>query len=138
MGVEYWHPPAICGQMSRSSANCGSAQGDSRFDEFCGFACAKRHNRPTVCPITSAQCAEFQPREREPSVASLRVNPQAVAKLQDEEDTGRQLAIRLGVDPSTANRVLRGRQQPGERFIAGLIRAFGVGRLLELFEIVDG
>lgn len=71
-------------------------------------------------------------------MSSLRINPNGVAKLQDEEaDTNRQMAIRLGVDPATSCRVLRGQQSPSHKFIAGFIKAFGAHRLLEIFDVVD-
>lgn len=70
-------------------------------------------------------------------MAGLRVNPQGVARLQDETPSGRQLAIQLGVDAATSSRVLRGQQSPSHKFIAGVIKAFGPHRLLELFDVVD-
>lgn len=67
---------------------------------------------------------------------SLRINPQGAARLQDECDSGKQLAIQLGVDRATAWRVLSGRQAPSAKFIAGLILAYGRERFHEIFDAI--
>jgi lambda repressor-like predicted transcriptional regulator len=46
---------------------------------------------------------------------------------------------RIGVDPATISRVLKGRTAPGERFIAGLLLALPEWEFADLFEVtVDG
>jgi hypothetical protein len=45
------------------------------------------------------------------------------------------LALRLGVDRSTAHRVLGGRTAPGEEFIACALAAFPDAKFEDLFEV---
>ena len=72
-------------------------------------------------------------------MAGLRVNPEWVARFQedDETPTNPQMALRLGVDRTTTYRVLNGQQAPSHKFIAGFIKAFGAQRLLDVFDVVD-
>ena len=46
------------------------------------------------------------------------------------------LAERMGVDPATVSRVLKGRNAPGPKFMAALVSAFPGFDLDDLFEVV--
>ncbi|OMC55444.1 hypothetical protein A5747_13730 [Mycobacterium sp. IS-836] len=46
------------------------------------------------------------------------------------------LAKQWGVDPATVSRVLRGRQEPGRRVLAGSVQAFGQAMFFELFRVI--
>lgn len=52
-------------------------------------------------------------------------------------DSQRALSERIGVAESTVYRVLEGRTAPGEKFIAGILRAFPQLDFDDLFEVVD-
>lgn len=47
-----------------------------------------------------------------------------------------QMARTFGVDPATVHRVIKGKNAPSARFIAGALLAFGHARFSELFQIV--
>lgn len=49
--------------------------------------------------------------------------------------TDSQLARFIGVDPATVSRVISGRSAPGTKFIAGMVRAFGIDAFGDLFII---
>lgn len=48
------------------------------------------------------------------------------------------LAERMGMDPATVSRVLKGRNAPGPKFMAALVSCFPGWDLDDLFEIVGG
>lgn len=47
----------------------------------------------------------------------------------------RQLAAAIHVAPGNLSLVMRGKAQPGNRFIAGVLDVFGMASFSELFEI---
>lgn len=70
--------------------------------------------------------------------ATLRLRAQQLAKYRKLAGitTDDALARRMGVDPATVSRVLRGKQEPGSKFIAALVAAFPGMDLDDLFEVV--
>lgn len=70
--------------------------------------------------------------------ATLRLRADQLAKLRTLAGitTDDALAKRMGVDPATVSRVLRGKQEPGPKFIAALVAAFPGFDLDDLFEVV--
>lgn len=71
-------------------------------------------------------------------VATLRLKTEMIAKIRGWKGlkTDTSLADEMGIDPGNLSRVLRGRQQPGPKFIASLCRALEA-ELDDLFEVVD-
>lgn len=71
-------------------------------------------------------------------VATLRLRSEQLTKLRRLAGitTDDALAKRMGVDPATVSRVLRGKQEPGPKFIAALVDAFPGFDLDDLFEVV--
>lgn len=74
-----------------------------------------------------------------PVVATLRLRSDQFAKIRRWKGvaTDAELAALMKVDPGSVSRVLRGIQQPGPKFIAGLCLALDAS-LDDLFEIVPG
>lgn len=70
-------------------------------------------------------------------VATLRLKTEQVAKIRGwmKLKTDAALAERMGIDAGNLSRVLRGKQQPGPRFIASLCTALEAD-LEDLFEVV--
>jgi transcriptional regulator with XRE-family HTH domain len=52
-------------------------------------------------------------------------------------DTLESLATAMGTDPGNVSRVLSGKQSPGPKFMASLVRCFPGYDLDDLFEVVD-
>lgn len=71
--------------------------------------------------------------------ATLRLRHDQLGKIRRWKDvvTDADLAARMGIDPGSVSRVLRGIQQPGPKFIASLCVALDAG-LDDLFEAVPG
>lgn len=71
-------------------------------------------------------------------VATLRLKTETLANYRRlaHLKTDAALAERMGIDPGNLSRVLKGKQQPGPKFIAAMCDAFEA-RLEELFEVVD-
>jgi transcriptional regulator with XRE-family HTH domain len=70
-------------------------------------------------------------------VATLRLKTEMVAKIRGWKGlkTDTALAEAMGIDAGNLSRVLRGKQQPGPKFIAALCSALDA-ELDDLFEIV--
>jgi transcriptional regulator with XRE-family HTH domain len=51
--------------------------------------------------------------------------------------TDDQLARAVGVHPTQFSRVLSGRSEPGNKFIAGMLEVFGVAAFPEVFAVVS-
>ena len=47
------------------------------------------------------------------------------------------LAERMGVDPATVSRVLKGKNSPGPKFMAALVSCFPGFDLDDLFEVIE-
>lgn len=79
-------------------------------------------------------------RKEAPVTATLRLRTAQLVKYRTLAGiaTDDSLAKRMGVDPATVSRVLRGKQEPGPRFIAALVAAFPGMDLDDLFEVIDG
>jgi transcriptional regulator with XRE-family HTH domain len=73
-------------------------------------------------------------------VATLRLRSDELAKYRKlaQITTDDELARRMGVDPATVSRVLRGLQAPGGKFIAALVATFAFAdvTLDDLFEVL--
>jgi hypothetical protein len=71
-------------------------------------------------------------------VAKLKFKPSGLLKLRKQGlvPGDRDLAKALQVDYTTVHRVLNGATKPGERFIAGVVYAFGPEWFASLFEAV--
>ncbi|MFQ6170399.1 helix-turn-helix domain-containing protein [Oryzobacter sp. R7] len=71
--------------------------------------------------------------------ATLRLKVEQLAKIRRWTGltTDTALATAMQIDPGNLSRVLRGKQQPGPRFIAALCLALNA-ELSDLFEVVDG
>lgn len=69
--------------------------------------------------------------------ATLRLKTAMVGKIRGWKNlkTDAALATAMGIDPGNLSRVLRGKQQPGPKFIAALCAALDAD-LDDLFEIV--
>ncbi|HEY1179336.1 MAG TPA: helix-turn-helix transcriptional regulator [Phytomonospora sp.] len=72
-------------------------------------------------------------------VATLKLKADMVAKIRGWKGlkTDASLAEAMGIDPGNLSRVLKGRQQPGPKFIASLCTALEAD-LGDIFEVVDG
>lgn len=70
--------------------------------------------------------------------ATLRLKTEALAKIRKwmKLETDAALALKMGIDAGNLSRVLRGKQQPGPKFIASLCIALEAD-LADLFEVVD-
>ena len=70
--------------------------------------------------------------------ATLRLKSENLAKIRRWKGvtTDAALALEMGIDASNLSRVLRGRQQPGPRFIAALCNALDA-ELDDLFEVTQ-
>lgn len=53
------------------------------------------------------------------------------AGIQDDRD----LARRMGINPATVHRVLNGKAEPGNRFIAGIALVFGPNSFAQVFNV---
>lgn len=71
-------------------------------------------------------------------VATLRLKTEMVGKIRGWKGlkTDASLAEAMGIDAGNLSRVLRGRQQPGPKFIASLCTALDA-ELDDLFEVVN-
>jgi transcriptional regulator with XRE-family HTH domain len=71
-------------------------------------------------------------------VATLRLKTEMVTKIRGWKGltTDTALAEQMGIDAGNLSRVLRGKQQPGPKFIASLCQALDA-ELADLFEVVD-
>ncbi len=71
-------------------------------------------------------------------VATLRLKTEMVAKIRGWKGltTDTALAEAMGIDAGNLSRVLRGKQQPGPKFIASLCAALDA-ELADLFEVID-
>ena len=71
-------------------------------------------------------------------VATLRLRMDVLAKLRGTAGlkTDDALAKAMRMDPATISRVLRGKQEPGPRFIPALVSCFPGWDLDDLFEVV--
>lgn len=72
-------------------------------------------------------------------VTALRLRTEQLAKIRNWVGlkTDAALAERMGIDAGNLSRVLRGKQQPGPKFIAALCTALDA-ELGDLFEVVAG
>ena len=72
-------------------------------------------------------------------VATLRLKMEMVTKIRGWKGlkTDTSLAEAMDIDAGNLSRVLRGRQQPGPKFIASLCKALDA-ELDDLFEVVSG
>lgn len=72
-------------------------------------------------------------------MASLSISPQGLIRLRKKTGlhSDQQLANRIGIDPATLSRVLNGKSEPGQKFLAGVLQAFGHRWFTELFQVVD-
>lgn len=70
--------------------------------------------------------------------ATLRLKSENLAKIRRWKGvtTDAALALEMGIDAGNLSRVLRGRQQPGPRFIAALCNALDA-ELDDLFEVTQ-
>ncbi len=70
-------------------------------------------------------------------VATLRLKSEMVGKIRGWKSlkTDASLAAAMGIDPGNLSRVLKGKQQPGPKFIAALCAALDA-ELDDLFEVV--
>lgn len=77
------------------------------------------------------------PRVR-PELATLRLKAEMIAKIRGWKGlkTDAALADAMGIDAGNLSRVLRGKQQPGPKFIASLCQALDA-ELDDLFEVVE-
>jgi len=71
------------------------------------------------------------------STLSLRKDKLAAYRRLAGITTDQELARRIGMDPSSVSRILKGNQAPGARFIAGLVAIFGADLFPDLFEVVE-
>lgn len=71
-------------------------------------------------------------------VATLRLKTEMIGKIRGWKGlkTDASLAEVMGIDAGNLSRVLRGKQQPGPKFIASLCSALEA-ELDDLFEVVD-
>ena len=71
-------------------------------------------------------------------VATLRLKTEMIGKIRAWKGlkTDTSLAAAMGIDAGNLSRVLRGKQQPGPKFIASLCAALEA-ELDDLFEVVD-
>lgn len=71
-------------------------------------------------------------------VATLRLKTEMVTKIRGWKGlkTDTSLAEAMGIDAGNLSRVLRGRQQPGPKFIASLCKALDA-ELDDLFEVTE-
>lgn len=71
-------------------------------------------------------------------VATLRLKSEQVSKIRRWKNltTDVQLAQAMGIDAGNLSRVLRGKQQPGPKFIASLCTALDAD-LGDVFEVID-
>ncbi len=71
-------------------------------------------------------------------VATLRLKTEMVTKIRGWKGltTDTALADAMGIDAGNLSRVLRGKQQPGPKFIASLCAALDA-ELADLFEVID-
>lgn len=71
-------------------------------------------------------------------VATLRLKTEMVTKIRGWKGltTDTALAEQMGIDAGNLSRVLRGKQQPGPKFIASLCQALDA-ELGDLFEVID-
>lgn len=71
-------------------------------------------------------------------VATLKLRSEMVAKIRGWKGlkTDTSLAAAMDIDPGNLSRVLRGKQQPGPKFIASLCSALEA-ELDDLFEVVE-
>lgn len=71
-------------------------------------------------------------------VATLKLKAEMVSKIRGWKGlkTDASLAEAMGIDPGNLSRVLKGRQQPGPKFIASLCTALDAD-LGDIFEVVD-
>lgn len=71
-------------------------------------------------------------------VATLRLKAEMIAKIRGWKGlkTDSALAEVMGIDAGNLSRVLRGKQQPGPKFIASLCQALDA-ELDDLFEVVE-
>ena len=69
---------------------------------------------------------------------TLRLRAEQLAKMRRLAgiETDAALAERMGVDPATVSRVLKGRNAPGPKFMAALVSCFPGFDLDDLFEVV--
>jgi transcriptional regulator with XRE-family HTH domain len=70
---------------------------------------------------------------------SLSISQQGLVRLRAKIglDSDQEFARRIGVDPATVSRVLNGKSEPGKKFLAGVLHAFGHRWFTELFQVVD-
>lgn len=69
---------------------------------------------------------------------TLRLRAEQLAKMRRLAgiETDAALAERMGVDPATVSRVLKGKNAPGPKFMAALVSCFPGFDLDDLFEVV--
>lgn len=72
-------------------------------------------------------------------VATIHLNRQGFASVCEQAglDTYKSLARRINVDLATVSRVMSGKANPGVRFIAGSVAAFGSARFPDLFSVTN-
>lgn len=72
-------------------------------------------------------------------MATFQTNLKGVeaARAQGLFSTASDFAKMVDVSTPTASRVLRGHAEPGQRVLAGAMKAFGAATFFSLFEIVD-
>jgi transcriptional regulator with XRE-family HTH domain len=72
-------------------------------------------------------------------ICTLRLRTDQLKKMRTlaQITTDAALAARMGMDPATVSRVLKGKQCPGPKFMASLVRCFPGYDLDDLFEVVD-
>jgi transcriptional regulator with XRE-family HTH domain len=74
-------------------------------------------------------------------LAEIKVRKDKLAELRAvaELDSDAELARKMGVNQSSLTRVIHGNAQPGNKFIAGLLQAFGGEQWFErLFILIPG
>jgi transcriptional regulator with XRE-family HTH domain len=71
-----------------------------------------------------------------PRVVLRRKNLLRLCEDRAIDPTTTALGARIGVHHSQVSRVLSGKSEPGNRFIAGILDVFGVGAFQDLFAIV--
>lgn len=76
---------------------------------------------------------------REYPVAKITVRRDRIdeAKIAAGFRTDDQFARAAGVHPTQLSRVMSGRSEPGNKFIAGMLEVFGVASFPQLFAIVS-
>lgn len=72
-----------------------------------------------------------------PATLNLKADALTEHRTREGLTADRALARAAGLDPANVHRVLKGSQEPGIRFVAGLVSAFPGLKIDDLFEVTD-